>query len=82
FRKCKLYDGQMNAVLFEKNGGGLFEDCELYQFSAEKYPVIFVNQGQPTVNKCKMHNGTSNAIYLKNDSKMILDDCEIFQFQN
>lgn len=79
FKQCTIKNCEGGAFLFEEDGVGLVEQCELFGFIGQA-AVTIRSGAQPQFLKTKIHDGDQEAIVCYEGGKGVLENCELYGF--
>ncbi|MGF1503650.1 MAG: right-handed parallel beta-helix repeat-containing protein, partial [Anaerolineae bacterium] len=75
-RRCWIYEGRGNGVIFGEDARGTLEDCDIY---GHKRSQVFVSRGaDPMIARCRIHDGRSNGIVFFEEARGTLESCELY----
>lgn len=79
FSRTEIKHCPGGAFLFEEDGGGIVENCELYGF-IDRPAVVIRTEAHPQLLRTRIHDGDQGAITCYHNGKGIVESCDLFGF--
>lgn len=79
FTHCTIKNCKGGAFVFEEEGSGIVENCDLYGF-IDRPAVTIRSEAHPQFLRSRIHDGNREAVVSYDYGKGIMESCELFGF--
>ncbi|SEN35739.1 right-handed parallel beta-helix repeat-containing protein [Lihuaxuella thermophila] len=79
FQYCTIKNCKGGAFLFENEGSGLVENCDLFGF-IHAPAIIIRTEAHPQILRTRIHDGNREAVVSTDHGKGLMESCELYGF--